>query len=113
VLPIPILQNGGFEFGDFTGWVPSGNFAPAFVTTNALQKDAGFYGAALGPVGALGFLSQTVATVPGQTYLIGFMLNNPTPMTSTNTEFSVAWNGTTSWTSRTWGWSAGFLTSFW
>jgi hypothetical protein len=92
VLPVPILQNGGFEFGDFTGWTTSGNFTFSSVSTNALYADSGFYGGQFGPVTTLGYLSQTVTTVPGQTYLIGFMLDNPRFMT--NAEFNVAWNGT-------------------
>lgn len=92
VVPVPILQNGGFEFGDFTGWTTSGNFEDTGVSTNTLYAEAGFYGGQLGPVGSPGYLSQTVTTIPGQTYLIGLMLDNPTVMT--NSEFNVAWNGT-------------------
>ncbi len=93
VAAVPILQNGGFEFGDFTGWTPSGNFSDCGVSTNSLYAHAGFYGGQFGPVGSLGYLSQTFATIPGQTYLIGFMFENPTYMT--NSEFNVAWNGST------------------
>ena len=90
VIPVPILQNGGFEFGDFTGWTTSGNFEDSGVSTNALYANAGFYGGQFGPVGGLGYLSQTFATIPGKSYLIGFMVDVPTPMT--NSEFSASWN---------------------
>lgn len=93
VQPVPLLQNGGFEFGDFTGWTFGGNFTFCSVSTNSLYANAGFYGGQFGPVTNLAYLSQTVATVPGQAYLIGFVLDNPTSMT--NAEFNVAWNGTT------------------
>ena len=91
--PISILQNGGFEFGDFTGWTPSGNFAFCSVSTNTQYAQTGFYGGKFGPPGTLGYLSQTFATVPGRAYLVGLMLDNPTSMV--NAEFNVAWNGTT------------------
>jgi len=93
VAAVPILQNGGFEFGDFTGWTTSGNFSFCSVSTNALYAHAGFYGGKFGPQNTLGYISQTFATIPGQTYLIGFMLDNPTYMT--NSEFNVSWNGDT------------------
>ena len=91
VHPLPILQNGGFEFGDFTGWTRSGNLNETFVSTNTLYASSGYYGAEFGPVGTLGYLSQNVATVPGQTYLIGFTLYVDNPLT--NAEFTVSWNG--------------------
>ena len=93
VLPMPMLQNGGFEFGDFTGWTTNGNLTNATVSTNSLYAYAGFYGAKLQAVGSPGHLSQTVITVPGQAYLVGFTLDNPIAMT--NAEFTVAWNGVT------------------
>lgn len=89
VTPVPLLQNGGFESGDFSGWTAGGNFG--FCTVNTNYANAGFYGGQFGPVGSLGYLSQNVRTVPGQTYLIGFTLDNPMLMSSA--EFSVAWNG--------------------
>ncbi len=91
VHPVPILQNGGFEFGDFTGWTRSGNLGATVVTTNTLYLNGGYYGAEFGPVGSLGFISQSFATVPGQSYLIGFTFGLQYPMT--NAEFSVTWNG--------------------
>jgi len=88
---VPVLQNGGFEFGDFTGWTTNGNFSHCLVSPAYAQT--GFYGGAFGPETTLGYLSQTFATIPGQAYLIGFMLDNPSVMV--NTEFNVAWNGAT------------------
>jgi hypothetical protein len=93
VLPVPILQNGGFEFGDFTGWTTSGNFGFCSVTTNQSYIVAGFYGGQFGPVGTPGYISQVVSTVPGQTYQLAFRLNLPSGQT--NTQFSVSWNGET------------------
>ena len=96
VASIPILQNGGFEFGDFTGWITNGNTEDCSVTTNATYLTSGFYGAQFGPAGAPGYFSQTVPTIPGQSYIIGFNFYNPTNMADEPvTEFTVSWNGTT------------------
>lgn len=93
-VPVPLLQNGGFEFGDFTGWTLSGDTFDCLVTTDAQYLDTGFYGAQVGPVGSLGYISQTIPTIPGQPYLIGLMLYNPTNMADAPvTEFNVSWNG--------------------
>jgi hypothetical protein len=86
-----LIQNGGFETGDFTGWTLSGNTNACYVTTSFPYVHLGIYGAQLGPVGAMGFLSQTVTTSPGQTYLLSFWLNSSGQMFD---EFLAAWNGT-------------------
>ncbi len=91
VVPLPILQNGGFEFGDFTGWTTNGDFGFTSVNMDSDAVNSGFYGAEFGAEDSLGFISQTFPSIPGQAYLIGFVLNNPQAMT--NTEFQVSWNG--------------------
>jgi len=85
-----LIQNGGFEAGSFTGWVYTGNPTYASVTFNQSYVHSGVYGAELGPSGALGFLSQTIPTVPGLNYLLSFWL--VTPLAASN-EFTVSWNG--------------------
>jgi hypothetical protein len=87
------LQNGGFETGNFLGWILAGNTARSSVTSNPQYVHAGSYGAALGPSGSLGYLFQTVPTVPGHLYLISFWLENPG--LGTPNEFLVGWHGTT------------------
>ncbi len=71
------VQNGGFETGDISGWNLSGNTNSTAVTIDTTAVHSGNYGAQFGPSGSLGFLSQTVPTVPGATYVISAWLNSP------------------------------------
>ena len=56
---------------------------------------SGTYFAALGASGSLGYLSQTLATVANQSYLLSLWFNNPGMYGNTPNEFSVSWNGNT------------------
>jgi hypothetical protein len=87
-----VAQNGGFETGDFSSWTLSGNAdsSSAFVTTLAGYVHSGNYGAELGPYGSLGFLSQSISTIPGQTYLISCWVYSDGSLPN---EFSIGWNG--------------------
>lgn len=89
----PVIQNGGFETGDFTGWTPSGNPAYTSVSSTTTYVHAGSYGAQLGPSGSPGYLAQNLTTVTGQIYLLSLWLRNPAG--STPNQFQVQWNGTT------------------
>lgn len=89
-----LLQNCGFETGDFTGWTTGGNFSATGVENNydGYAANGGNYFAVLGPVGSDGSLSQTFSTNPGDTYNISWYLksNGTTP-----NDFNTTWNGTT------------------
>jgi subtilase family serine protease len=88
------LQNGGFETGDFSGWNLSGS--SSIVSTNAGYFHSGQYGARLRQYPSAGSLSQTLATSPGQKYLLSFWLANPTnAIGATPNTFSAQWNGST------------------
>jgi subtilase family serine protease len=92
-----IVQNGGFETGDFAGWTLYGNTTVGGNIYNAVESasssygvvHSGSYGAFLGDT-QVAILSQTVPTYPGQSYLLSFWLNNPT--NGSGQVFKVNWN---------------------
>jgi len=98
-----IVQNGGFETGDFTGWTLVGktvvnSFPVGTVVYDAVESSAsdydvahsGNYGAFLGD-DALATLSQSLPTAASQYYLLSFWLDNPA--TGAIQQFGVSWNG--------------------
>ncbi len=92
-----IVQNGGFEAGNFTSWTVTGNSGQNSVVSSPSQfVHSGTYGAFLGNVSTLGYASQSLSTVPGQSYLLSFWLNNPNNTaygsTVTPNQFVVNWN---------------------
>jgi hypothetical protein len=100
-----LVQNGGFETGGFTGWTLVGDTIIYYGRGNFLIYDAvedtasgyevvhsGDYGVFLGD-DQLATLSQTLATVAGQSYLISFWLDNP--VSGSVQQFRVNWSGTT------------------
>ena len=87
-----LVQNGGFEPGNFSGWAQSGNTGYSSVLANSTYAHSGADGAQFGPSGSLGYLSQTVPVIPGQLYRLSFWLNNP--KAGNPNEFLVSWNGT-------------------
>ncbi len=96
VLPPELVQNGGFETGNFTGWTLNGIGGTYNFVTNSswyFAPNSGTYLALLGQTGLpLGTLSQTLATSAGQLYLLSLWYNSPDGLTPN--EFSVSWNGT-------------------
>ncbi|MDD5141210.1 MAG: immunoglobulin domain-containing protein [Verrucomicrobiales bacterium] len=93
---VEFMLNGGFESGDFTNWNLTGDDTWTIVDTghnSGIAPRTGSYEAALGTAGSLGYLSQTVATTPGTSYLLSFWLNHSGG--DPNDVFIVSWNGTT------------------
>jgi subtilase family serine protease len=92
-----VLQNGGFETGDFTSWTLDGNGPDYNLVDNgsvtAVTPHSGTYFAALGEPYTIAYLSQILSTVPGQNYLLSFWLNNDVGGNILNPEkFSANWN---------------------
>jgi PKD repeat protein len=91
-----LILNGGFETGDFTGWTLAADPSYTFVdygSVSGITPYSGSYEAALGAPGSLGYLSQTLVTIPGTSYLLSFWLDSPDG--ETPNEFLVSWNGST------------------
>jgi hypothetical protein len=90
-LTISLVQNGGFEDGNLTGWTESTN--NEYISVNSDYVYSGAYGLEAGPVGSLGYISQSILTVPAQAYLLSFWLDSPDG--DTPNEFQVGWDGDT------------------
>jgi hypothetical protein len=100
-------RNGGFETGDLVGWTfvgnPDNNFVDSIDTSALLGSQnipgiddsafvhSGIYGMFLAENTAPGSLSQTIPTVPGESYSLSFWSNNP--VEGTPNLFRASWNG--------------------
>jgi hypothetical protein len=96
-IPGNLVQNCGFETGDFTHWTVTDPFH-TFVSSDCEPTIAGAYGphsgtysACLGGIGGLTFVSQTITDIPGETYTLTFWLKSDG---LTPNEFQVSYNGT-------------------
>jgi subtilase family serine protease len=91
-----LVQNGGFETGDFTGWTLTGTSATSYNSVDngsPISPHSGTYAAALGELHAFAYLTQTLTTQPGQNYLLSFWLDNPSGKKNSQVEqFLVNWN---------------------
>jgi len=93
---INIVSNGGFETGDFSGWTLLENDGSVFVDDGynlGNPPHSGNYVANFGTEGALDYISQTLTTTPGTTYLLSFWLDSPDG--ATPNELQVSWDGNT------------------
>jgi len=84
-----LVANCGFETGDFTSWVRSGD--PSFTSIDSGSAHSGNFGLDTGPTADLGFIAQNLPTTPGATYNLRFWLaNNGGP----SNRVTVSWGGT-------------------
>lgn len=97
----PMVQNGGFENGDFSGWSLSGNTAFCNVINTGTYVHTGTYGAQFGPSTTAGIMSQSLVTIPGQKYLLNFSLTAPASGTVQN--FTANWNTNASVITKVYG----------
>jgi hypothetical protein len=85
-----IVTNGGFESTDFSGWTRSGNLGDTSVVCNGGGANGSNCFASFGPVGSLGYISQTLSTVAGGTYDLTYWLY---ANGSGYAEFNAWWEG--------------------
>jgi hypothetical protein len=74
-----LVNNGGFETGNYTGWTRSGDTSADSVITGTADNvtiHSGTHASRLGP-NNLVFLTQTLATTAGASYNLDFWLSNP------------------------------------
>lgn len=91
-----LITNGGFETGNFAGWTVNAN-ATGVVSGgfNGQSPHSGTYWAALGDTSSaypFGSVSQTIADISGQTYLLSYWLASDG---ATPNYFDASWNGAT------------------
>jgi hypothetical protein len=90
-----LVANGGFEKGSFSKWTLNANAQWTRVGSRSGLVHSGNYGAILGQLDTLGYLSQVLPTHAGQTYQLSLWLHNPTnSIGATPNEFQVQWEGT-------------------
>ncbi len=94
-----IVENGGFETGDFTAWTLVGDTVIGNSVYNVVTSEdvfpgvvhSGNYGAFLGQGGYLATLTQNLPTTSNQLYQLSFWLNNP--VSGSGQQFAARWNG--------------------
>ncbi len=95
-----LVQNGGFETGDFSDWTLQGTDADNHAAGSGSQPPhpelvhSGSWGALLGEIGLpLAYVSQTLPTSAGQFYVLSFWVDSPYfGVADTPNEFLAEWN---------------------
>jgi hypothetical protein len=71
---VPMIANGGFETGDFSGWTLDGSTETNWVDTGI--QHGGDFSAIFGEFGKPASITQTLATEAGRSYTVTFWLSN-------------------------------------
>jgi hypothetical protein len=95
-----LINNCGFETGDFSGWTQGGNTSFTEVTGSltvggggtTFDPNSGNFQAELGPSGSDGTLAQQFATTVGNVYQVSFYMAGEG---GEGSDFSALFNGTT------------------
>ncbi|NTU43351.1 MAG: PEP-CTERM sorting domain-containing protein [Nitrospirales bacterium] len=86
-----MVTNGGFETGDFTGWTITPAASGSFLDVDSNWPHSGVYGAFFGAYDYQDdSISQTISTVPGQSYTFDFWISN---LEYGNDHFQAFWDG--------------------
>ncbi|HEX4771387.1 MAG TPA: carbohydrate binding domain-containing protein [Bryobacteraceae bacterium] len=88
-----LVFNGGFETGDFTGWILSGN--PIAGTVDTANPHSGSYAADLIAAGSPTFMAQSLTTTSGTKYDLTYFLDVSSDSTGGPVEFIAQVNGVT------------------
>ena len=89
-----LVQNGGFETSTFSSWTATPASSGSIFGVSTTNPHTGIYAAYFGATGTQDdSISQTLATVAGQSYTFSFWLAHPYA-NSTPNDFTVSWNGT-------------------
>jgi hypothetical protein len=87
------VVNGGFETGDFTGWLPTQASSGTDMGVSTGFAHSGIFGAFFGgtTIGAFDTIAQDIVTTPGSVYTFSFWLENLGPP---NNGFEAFWGST-------------------
>jgi uncharacterized protein YfaP (DUF2135 family) len=90
---VNLVQNGGFETATFSGWTTTAaSLGSDFDVGTAGPPHSGYYDVALGALSYIpDSISQTLATVPGDTYTLSYWVSHDS--TNAENDFQVFWGG--------------------
>ena len=93
---INLVQNGGFETGDFTGWTQGGNYSQDYVwPAPFLDPHSGAFAGDFGAPAGTSYISQELPTQVNHVYEIDFWLKNVQDITAGPAVCKVTWGSET------------------